>query len=137
MRPTAEWRREFPEGGPNLTGYLEVWHPDSMFMVNVHAGSRQGIQEIDTRIANWPFPSIALLADTGLGEVDLGDARLDELWDAYLYLGPLSSLTESRPVRETYDDEGYVRELERRHRILHEAGIIDEPFDRAWLRSGH
>jgi hypothetical protein len=102
-------------------------------MVTVHAGPRDGIREIESRIAAWPTPSIALLDGNWLGQIDMGDARLGELWDAYLYFGPVSSLRRSVPPRETYD-EAYLAELERRHALLHEAGVLDEPFNRAWLR---
>jgi hypothetical protein len=56
------------------------------------------------------------LGDTGVGP-RAAPPRLKELADAFLYLGPTSSLTLSLPSPEIYRDRVYMRELVRRDAI--------------------
>jgi len=44
--------------------------------------------------------------------------KLRDIADAYLYLGPESSLTEVRPSSTVYREPEYLQELERRYPIV-------------------
>jgi hypothetical protein len=111
---------------------VERRHPGSVFVVVPHLGLEDSSPALHERFertfAGWPRPSIALVEGTSLGAVPWRDWKLEDETDAYLYLGPLDTLTMSRPSPEIYRDEGYFRELDRRHRIL-----TGRPLDRASL----
>jgi hypothetical protein len=122
---------------------LEQRHPGSMFVVLTHVGNRKGYEELEARLSSWRIPSFYLLRGTWLGAVDasyqfpptrtrVGAGKaveeevpkvprslgLQDLADAFLYLGPTSTLTRSRPSPETYDPD-YLRELDRRYKIMY------------------
>jgi hypothetical protein len=111
-------------------------YPLSMFVIEPHFWFLKRTDELEPRLATWPKPSLALVKGTWLGALDgslVMDAivrspgrdpynpfvgtKIEELADAYLYLGPSDSLTTSVPSPETYQDEAYVKELKRRHSI--------------------
>ena len=73
------------------------------------------------RLAGWRAPSIGLVKDTWLGDQILGPRgkapRLEDLADAFLYLGPAGGLRQSVPPAKLYRDAPYLAELERRDRI--------------------
>lgn len=77
--------------------------------------------QLDARLARWRAPALARLQGTWLGDVSVGPPtdtpRLEDLADAFLYLGPTSSLTTSMPRPEIYCDTAYLRELLRRDAI--------------------
>jgi len=120
---------------PTVTERLEQAHPHStyVFMTNDTAGA-----EPERRLASWPNPSAAVLRDTWLGAMDANDfagdtlfrgrpvkpwpgSRVEDLADAYLYLGPAAARHENEGPPES--DAAYMRELERRAKLLPRPGI--------------
>jgi hypothetical protein len=125
----------------NVVAILETARPRSVFAVHVHDGEIKGNAELESRLSPWPIPSLALLADTWLGQTKAEPPRppvrtrvgqgqntpmvvvvttprlLSEKADAFLYLGPRASWTRSVPAVESFDPE-YLRELERRHLLI-------------------
>jgi hypothetical protein len=122
---------------------LEQRHPGSLFVVLTHAGNRNGYEELEARLSSWKVPSLYPLRDTWLGAVYASyqfpptrtrvgggkaveqevptasqSIRLQDLADAFLYLGPTSALTRSRPSPETFDSD-YLRELDRRYKMIY------------------
>ena len=65
----------------------------------------------------------ALRAGANLGGTAAADRSLEDLADAYLFLGKRATLGISSPPPATYRD-AYVRELQLRHRLL-----FGRPFD--------
>ena len=119
----------------NVQKLIERSHPGEMFVVMLHVGFSDKDASLEQRLASWPRPSLALLRGTWLGALEpasflsqrrvnriIHDAypgmRLQDLADAYLYLGPRDSLTRSRPSPNLYrKDQAYLRELMRRREL--------------------
>jgi hypothetical protein len=101
------------------------------------------VQRVETMVAHWPYPSVAPLAETWLGEL----TETAEPWvnsaaylaatpqarrygaqaDAVLYLGPGATLTASRPAPALYQGGAYRTELQR---LSHaESQVLGEPVD--------
>jgi hypothetical protein len=116
---------------------LQQKYPQSMFVILPHFGFMERNDELEPRLATWPKPSLSLVKGTWLGALagslhiratvrspgrapynPLAATKIEELADAYLYLGPLDSLTTSGPSPQTYQDETYVKELKRRHILV-------------------
>ena len=124
MRPPPAWRREFPEGGPNETGFLEHRYPGSIFVIGVHDPNARR-PDRERLMARWPRPAIALLSGTSLGNTPEDDTMLADLWDAYLYLGPVATLHFEAPPESLYlATTRYGQEVRRRTRLLEDAGIM-------------
>jgi hypothetical protein len=139
------------KGGISL---LEQKYPQSMFIVKPYFGFLDRNDELEPRLATWPKPSLALIKGTWLGALDgslimrvsmirvtkegarigpfnpFAGTKLEELVDAYLYLGPSDSLTTSAAPPETYQDEAYVKELKRRYSIANGRELNPEIFTR-------
>ena len=102
-------------GELNLAAILDSRHPGETLFVLADWMTPQ----LDRRLARWRAPALALLPGTWLGDMSVGPPtpRLEDLADAFLYLGPTSSLTTSMPRPEIYCDTVYFRELLRRDAI--------------------
>jgi len=102
---------------PNLAELLDAERPGWTFYVTADWGNA----EIDAFLVRWRPPVFFRLKGTSLGAIHVGPPtqtpRLDEIADAFLYLGPPSSLTTSVPAPPTYADATYLRELLRRDAI--------------------
>jgi hypothetical protein len=113
----------------NEAGRIERAHPGSLYTVLPHVETFPAGSNLEARLAGWPRPSLAEVRGTWLGAVEVLDGKtLEQGWDAFLYLGPARELTMSHPPAELYRDEGYLRDLDHRSRVLH-----GRPVDRAWL----
>ncbi len=100
----------------NLAELLDAERPGGTLYVTADWGNT----ETDALLLRWRPPVLVRLKGTSVGAVHLGPPttpRLDEIADAFLYLGPSSSLTTSVPGPETYADTAYLRELLRRDAI--------------------
>lgn len=101
----------------NLAERLDTTHPGATYWVTTDWESAR----MDTLLARWRPPVLIRLGGTALGAMHLGPPsetpRLADLADAFLYLGPTSSLTTSAPAPELYSDTAYLRELLRRDAI--------------------
>src|SRR5204863_3979203 len=105
---------------PNVTELLEKEHPGSVFAIWPHSGNWGEVSKADSRLRSWPVPALASLAGTWLGQTTVGPRgtpRMQELADALLYLGPIASLSQSKPADTLYADPSYLTELLRRDRI--------------------
>jgi len=100
----------------NLAALLEQSHPGTTFLVTADWMTKG----LDARLAGWRPPVMVGLKGTWLGSTPVGPPgtpRLEDLADAFLYLGPTTSLTTSRPSPDIYRDRTYLRELLRRDAI--------------------
>jgi len=138
------------DAGDNVVQLLEKRHPGSVFVVIPHTGygDPPAIARLEARLASWPIPSLALIKGTWLGTMDAGPLfagkmmlitdgkatevyasphqgkKLEDLVDAYLYLGPKDSMTMSLPSSTVLRDKAYLKELNRRSVIM-----TGQPFD--------
>ena len=125
----------FP-GGPLAT--LEQRHPDSTFVIGLHEGFDNHTDELEPRLDSWPKASLAQIKGTWIGElpasggddvfISLEDGKpvnpyaglkMQDIFDALLYLGRRATLTRSDPTPVVRGDQAWLDELDRRHRILH------------------
>lgn len=95
----------------------------------IHTETQIGLDTLQPGIASWPKPSLALLRGTILGVTDFSSyyrlplmigrdgkplpdqrrpLRMEEQFDAILYLGPLSTLTNSQLAPSLCSDENYM-----------------------------
>ena len=137
----------------NLIDFLELRAPGSVFVIMVHAFVERHAP-LEQRLAAWPKPGLVRLPDTWLGEtsteplmqtsVERGFSdgtvarakvnpylglKLQDLADAYLYLGDMDALTASVPSPELFaNDPDYVKELQRRFGIVNRGGTLPESF---------
>ena len=121
-------------GTANATGRLLSTRPGSVFVVTPHLGFLGRGDKPERRLASWQKGSVAVLEGTWLGALHEDELELQEVADAYLYLGPAGSLTRSNPPPETYRDDGYFTELKRRLQVRY--GGAAQPLDRAKLFEG-
>jgi hypothetical protein len=89
---------------------LEQKYPQLMFVISPHTvWYHEKSAEFEQRLASWPKPSLALVKGTWLGEIDSSltvgvlirsperdepfspyeGTKLEDLVDAFLYLGPI------------------------------------------------
>jgi len=101
----------------NLAALLDGEHPGWTFYVTADWGNAA----TNALLVHRRPPVLLRLKGTSLGAIHVGPPtqtpRLDEIADAFLYLGPTSSLTTSVPAPLTYADRAYLRELLRRDAI--------------------
>jgi hypothetical protein len=118
----------------NATGRLLSTRPGSVFVVTPHLGFLGRREQPEGRLASWPKGSVAVLQGTWLGALYEDETEFQEIADAYLYLGPADSLTRSNPPPETYRDDSYFTELQRRLKVRY--GGAAQTLDRAKLFEG-
>ena len=151
------WWNPFATGPtpPNLIDLLGQKAPGSVFVIMVHAFVERDAQ-LETRLKAWKAPAIVRLTGTWLGlrstepllqtsaERGFPDGtvaratvnaylglRLQDLADAYLYLGDMESLTASVPPPSFFAaNPEYVRELRRRFRLINGGELPDSYFTR-------
>jgi hypothetical protein len=133
-----------------VASLLERRRPGSVFVVMLHAGMGPHSARVEAAFSRGPAPGIVLLSRSWIGALPARSAFvlppvlqlpsglvLRDIADAYLYLGPASSLTRVPPPGTIYEEPDHLRELERRHPIV-TGQPLDVPPPRAgarpWLR---
>jgi hypothetical protein len=128
----------------NTTGQIERLRPHSMFIVIPHSGFTERNQELESRLVSWKPGTLAVIKGTWLGALHPGlrwpqmardklkgpdapnrDPRLEDVADAWLFVGMRDSLTEVLPHPRIYRDD-YWNELNRRNLIVY-GKRIDDP----------
>ena len=104
----------------NVAEILAGRHPGTILLIWSHTPGWM-TSRLDSRLASWSKPSFALLNGTWLGASSVGprgqSPTLEQLADAFLYLGPTKQQTDSEPSPTIYRDPDYMRELVRRNAI--------------------
>ena len=101
-----------------LVSQLERTRPGSIF--NVGAPTSADLTKFQSDVAQWPAPSITILNGTTLGGVPFGSVyglngsefrgvRLQDQFDALLYLGPPASITFAELPRSRCTDQRYMK----------------------------
>jgi hypothetical protein len=115
--------------GTAVTAYEERY-PGRTFVIDTHNGfaaffDLERGRQLESRMRTWPTPSIVPVKGSWLADLDLpyffwpfpkrmaGESYAD-LVDAYLYLGPGSSLTYEQTPETILSDRTYIDELSRR-----------------------
>ena len=115
--------------GTAVTAYEEKY-PGRTFVIDTHNGfaaffDLERGRQLEARMRTWPTPSIVPVKGSWLADLDLpyffwpspqrmaGESYAD-LVDAYLYLGPGSSLTYEQTPETIVNDQKYIAELSRR-----------------------
>ena len=137
----------------NLIDFLEQGGRTSVFVIMVHVFVERHAS-LEERVAAWPRPSLVQLKGTWLGKASTDPVMqtivergfsdgtvarakvnpyvglaLQDLADAYLYLGDMESLTASVPSPELFaNDPDYVRELQRRFAIVNKGGTLPDSY---------
>ncbi len=129
----------------NTTGHIEQLRPHSVFIVIPHQGFfSERNDELESRLASWKPGTLALIRGTWLGamhprlrwpqmardklkgpEAPNRDPKLEDVADAWLFVGMRDSLTEVLPHPRIYRDE-YWNELNRRNLIVY-GKRVDDP----------
>ena len=129
----------------NTTGHIERLSPHSMFIVIPHEGFfSERNDELESRLASWKPGTLALIKGTWLGALHPGlrwpqmaraklkgpdapnrDPKLEDVADAWLFVGMRDSLTEVLPHPRIYRDD-YWNELNRRNLIVY-GKRVDDP----------
>lgn len=139
LRRPVSWRDATVPPDPTVTMLLEQRHPGSTFIIVPHDRFEDHFADFEARFAAWPKPGLATVRDTWLGSVTGGalyggnirrvgsdptkvddpypGLRLQDLADAYLYLGPISSLARAEFAPPTPGSD-YARELDRRNQLM-------------------
>jgi len=103
-------------GDPNVTTLVEASNPGSTYVV-MHYSFPSSPQEEQLRLQDAKTPALYDLAGTPLGETpDSNGVAPVRYTDAWLYLGPRDSLTESLPPPGSLE-ASYGKELDRRSMI--------------------
>ena len=121
----------------NLGTLLSRAHPDALFVIDPlpfnPRDSEEAHERIETALASWPIPSVALLAGTWLADQSMDfralepDLTFGDQVDAVLWVGPESTLTASQADPEIYRSGDYAEELARRSAVFSE--IEGHPVD--------
>lgn len=100
----------------NLRVQLNHSYPGSTLSITTHTSLKK-IESSFPDILSWTIPSIAALQGTKLGSIPHGPVKLEDFFDAILWLGPMSTISYSRIVYETVGDESYYKEALRRDKL--------------------
>lgn len=140
-----------PGDRAGLLEQIERTHPGTTY--NIWANTNTDDLGVPgSRKASWPVPSLILLKGTTLGQRDFitvlapsngpqqrtkivngkrveiptteyAAFKLEDNFDALLYLGPKGAITKVPDALDTYADEDYFREVVRRSRVLGEISL--------------
>src|SRR5262245_23290246 len=148
---TAHLRRCCLAGPLGVTARVEKTHRGAVVVVMRDRGFQERNEELEARLTSWPIPGIALVKDTWLGNLSpdlifpvmymrtspdstripapspFKGMMIQDVTDAYLYLGPKASLRYDSIPPEAHRDEAYQRELERRQKL---SGMSPAPAPR-------
>ena len=111
---------------------LERNHPGTTFNIGIHEGFGSRTDELEARLASWRKPALAQIRRTWWGELapppsgDIfigadgkrvqprSDRKIQDNWDAILYLGQRKELTRVDPPGPDVLDAEWMAELRRR-----------------------
>lgn len=153
-----------PGGRAGLLEQIERTHPGTTYNIWANTNTDDlGVPE--SRKEPWPVPSLILLKGTTLGQRDFttvltpsngpqrrtkivdgkrveipateyASFKLEDNFDALLYLGPVGAITKVPDAPDTYADENYFREAVRRSKVLGEISLEEiENLRKQYLES--
>ena len=96
----------------NLRVQLDHEYPGDVLSITTHTDLEK-IETLFPEMLSWPRGSIAVLEGTKPGSIPHGPLKLQDFYDAILYLGPIRSISTSSIVYEMVSDEAYFTEVVR------------------------
>jgi hypothetical protein len=100
----------------NLRIQLDHSHPGAALSITTRWDGKELLAAFP-EIQRWAKPSLALLKGTKLGALPHGPLKLEDFFDAFLYMGPPDTAGQSAIVHETVADEAYYKEALRRDKL--------------------
>jgi hypothetical protein len=100
----------------NLMVQLQHSHPGAALSIMTHTGMKK-IEESYPAMQQWPRPSAAILQGTRLGAIPHGPLKLEDFFDAILWLGPINTISYCAIMDDTVEDEAYYEEALRRDKL--------------------
>jgi hypothetical protein len=115
---------------------LEQRHPGTTYNIAIHIGFGGRNEELEKRLVSWPKPALAGIRGTWWGELQppptgdvfihrdgtpvlpRPDLKIQDKWDAVLFLGKRRDLTRVDPPGANVLDAEWINELRRRKAIL-------------------
>lgn len=117
-------RTKAPMDGRTLTELLEGATSSRVFTISfLLLDPTSDVTKLQADIASWPIPSMTMLRGTVLGATDFSfylpgsrdPARpMEDKFDALIYLGPPSAMSQARLSSSVCADEAYMQEHYRR-----------------------
>lgn len=117
FRRYGRWRGDPPEGNyETLTRRIE--RTGSTKVLTVWTNTTVELEKLQNDIRSWPVPSLTLLRGTRLGALDFKyyagmetdpPTRMEDQFDAILYLGPVAAITTSELSPALCADATYTR----------------------------
>lgn len=116
FRRYSKWRGD-PEG-PARPTLLNSIESEGIKVFSIWGNTTVELERMQRSVASWPVPSLTVVRGTRLGTVDFKyfagmetapPTRMEEQFDAVLYLGPVASITMSELSPSLCADAGYVR----------------------------
>jgi hypothetical protein len=112
---------------PGIVSQLERAGETRAFTVSINV--ERDLRLLQADAASWPVPSLAMVDRTEIGADDFGayanlpddlwpEVRVEQQFDALLYLGPPSSMTLSQPDPRNCADAAYMEMRLRRMALL-------------------
>lgn len=122
---------------PSAFTKIEMEYPGSTYLIVPHAGFSQQNAQLEPLVSNWPQNSISVMKGTAVGALPAAVVNfnaffgpggsgndpfaglfLQDVLDAYLFVGVRDSLHEWKPYADVYRDSQYWCELQRRNEIV-------------------
>lgn len=110
------------EWANGVVARLEKDNVTSVF--TIHPETRRDLKALQSDVATWPTPSLAVLRGTSLGaaiwdpDPQRRPVRMEDQFDAVLYLGPPSTMTMSKLSPALCADGGYMEMQLRRLSLI-------------------
>jgi hypothetical protein len=113
LRRDNEWARDAAgHPFPTLTGLIE----QDAKVFSIWSNTTVQLERMQADIASWKIPSLTILTGTRLGTLNFryyagreSSKRMEDEYDAVLYLGPVSSISEAELSPALCADPAYVK----------------------------
>ena len=122
------------DGRGTAVSAYEKTYPGRTFVIQTHEGfgaffDLERGHQLEARMRTWAAPSIVLVNGSWLADLDLpyflwpfprrmAVKTITDLVDAYLYVGPVASMTYERTPDAILNDASYIAELSRRFGVV-------------------
>ena len=105
-------------GAPSGQTLLNMIEAQGTHAFSIWTNTTVELERLQRDVASWPIPSLTIVRGTRLGRLDFKyfagletdpPTRMEDQFDAVLYLGPVSSITMSELPRALCADAAYTR----------------------------
>jgi hypothetical protein len=115
LRRYSKWRGIAGPAAPTLLNQIEA---EGISVFSIWANTTVELERLQKDVSTWPVPSLTVVRGTRLGMLDFKyfagtetdpPTKMEEQYDAVLYLGPVSSITFAELPRELCTDAEYTK----------------------------